>query len=111
MKAIELLEIVNENCTPNESYLIYRNVVKPAISGQNDKEIMLFMWDFFLGTDGIIIHIDFEKLKQAENVVVIYPTIVEVTGEFYHDFAPNYEESLFEGKLDNGQLVYIFNLE
>lgn len=109
MKAIELLEIVNENCTPNESYLIYRNVVKPAISGLSDEEVTNFMQTFFLGADGVILNIDYSRLRETTDLVVLYPT--EEDGELYHDFAPIYEESLFEGKLDNGQLVYIFNLE
>lgn len=109
MKAIELLEIVNENCTPNESYLIYHNVVKPAISGLSDEEVTNFMQTFFLGADGVILNIDYSRLREATDLIVLYPT--EEDGELYHDFAPIYEESLFEGKLDNGQLVYIFNLE
>ncbi len=109
MKAIELLEIVSENCTPNESYLIYRNVVKPAISGLSDEEVTNFMQTFFLGADGIILNIDYSRLREITDLVVLYPT--EEDGELYHDFAPIYEQSLFEGKLDNGQLVYIFNLE
>lgn len=110
MKAIELLEIVNENCTPNESYLIYRNVVKPAISGLSDEEVTNFMQTFFLGADGVVLNIDYSRLREVTDLVVLYPT--EENGELYHDFAPMYyEESLFEGKLDNDQLVYIFNLE
>lgn len=109
MKAIELLEIVNENCTPNESYLIYRNVVKTAISGLSDEEVTNFMQTFFLGADGVVLNIDCSRLREATDLVVLYPT--EEDGELYHDFAPIYEEALFEGKLDNGQFVYIFNLE
>jgi hypothetical protein len=110
MKAIELLEIVNCMCTPQESYSVYQHFVKQTMDNFSDAEIPLYMRSFFLGENGVMLNINYEKIRQSDSIIVLYPKMDE-DGEVYHDFAPIYEESLFEGKLDNGQLVYIFNLE
>lgn len=109
MKAIDLLEIVNEQCTPNESYQIYRNFGRNILRDFNDDELSQFMKGFFVGNDGVVISIDHELLRESDGLVVVYPTIE--ADELYHDFMPISEQSLFIGLLDNDQLVYIFNLE
>ena len=110
MKAIEVLDIVNCQCTPQESYSVYRDFISPNVLCMPDEEMTKFMKSFFVGQTGVVVDIKHELIRKCDNLLVIYPTNDE-DGELYHDFAPIYEEALFEGKLDNGQFVYIFNLE
>lgn len=110
MKAIDLLDIVNCNCTPENTYGIYRYFVQ-----KNDLNKMAYptMYDFmksyFLGASGVVVSINYEGLADSENLIAIYPTMED--DELYHDFMPIGEQPLFVGLLDNDQLVYIFNLE
>lgn len=110
MKAIDVLDVVCCNCTPENTYGVYRDFVKKNDLNKMAYPMMYdFMKSYFLGASGVVVSINYEELSESENLIAIYPTMED--DELYHDFMPIYEESLFEGKLDNGQLVYIFNLE
>ena len=110
MKAIDLLDIVNCQSTPQENYGVYRDFVKKNGLNKMAYPMMYdFMKSYFVGAAGVVVSIDYEELSESENLIAIYPTIE--ADELYHDFMPIGEDALFVGLLDNDQLVYIFNLE
>ena len=110
MKAIDLLDIVNCQSTPQESYGVYRDFVKKNGLNKMAYPMMYdFMKSYFVGAAGVVVSIDYEELSESENLIAIYPTMED--DELYHDFMPISEQPLFVGLLDNDQLVYIFNLE
>lgn len=110
MKAIELLDIVNCQATPSESYGIYRDFIKKHDLHKMANPMMYdFMKSYFLGESGVVVSINYEGLADSENLIAIYPTMED--NELYHDFMPIGEQPLFVGLLDDDQLVYIFNLE
>ena len=109
MKAINLLEIVNEQSTCPSTYAVYRYfAAKHDLDKMSPDELSEFMRDYFLGTDGEVILCDFFALLARKHLVVIYPTNDE---EFYHDFFPISEQILFSGTMSNGQYVFICELE
>lgn len=110
MKAIELLEIVNCQCTPQESYGVFRYFsAKHDLYKMMPDELSEYMRDYFLGKSGKVIFVDYFALIARHHLIALYPT---TDGDgFYHDFLPINEDALFIGQMDNGQMVYIYELE
>lgn len=109
MKAIDLLDIVNCQCTSQESYGVYKYfAAKHHFDLMNFDELKEYMRDYFLGTDGEVLDIDYFALLSRRHLVAIYPTKED---DFYHDFFPLDENLLFMGKMSNGQYVFICELE
>ena len=110
MKAIDVLDVVCCNCTPENTYGVYLDFVKKNDLNKMAYPMMYdFMKSYFLGASGVVVSINYEELSESENLIAIYPTMED--DELYHDFMPIGEQPLFVGLLDNDQLVYIFNLE
>lgn len=109
MKAIKLLEIVNEQSTCPSTYAVYRYfAAKNGLDDMQLDEISEFMRDYFLGVDGEVISCDSIALQARKHLVVMYPTN---DMEFHHDFFPISEQILFSGAMSNGQYVFICELE
>lgn len=110
MKAIDVLDVVCCNCTPENTYGIYRYFAQKNDLNKMAYPMMYdFMKSYFLGASGVVVSINYEELSESENLIAIYPTMED--DELYHDFMPISEQPLFVGLLDNDQLVYIFSLE
>lgn len=109
MKAIELLDIVNCQCTLQESYGVFRYFsAKHDLDKMMPDDLSEYMRDYFLGTDGEVVSCNWSALQARKHLVVMYPTNDE---EFHHDFFPIGEEILFSGVMSNGQYVFICGLE
>lgn len=109
MKAIDLLDIVNCQCIPQESYGVYKDfAARHHFDQMNFDELEKYMRDFFLGSDGEVLDINYFALLSRRHLVAIYPTNDD---DFYHDFFPLDKTLLFVGKMSNGQFVFICELE
>lgn len=110
MKAVELLDIVNCQCTEQSSYDVQLDFNrKHDTKHKTDEELEQYLKEFFLGKDGVVLKLDHDRFRQCEHLVGIYP-IVEYDEE-YHDFLPANDESVFIGLTNTLQMLHIYNLE
>lgn len=109
MKAIELLDKVNQKGTAQNEYSIYLNFSDNQLCKLQNEDISSLCKDLLLGNDGVILHIDHANIREIKNLVMVYPTIED--GELCHDFYPTTEQPVIIGMLSNHQLVHIYELE
>lgn len=110
MKAVELLDIVNCQCTEQSSYDVQLDFNrKHDTKNKTDEELEQYLKEFFLGKDGVVLKLDHDRFRQCEHLVGVYP-VVEFDEE-YHDFLPTTDESVFIGLTNTLQMLHIYNLE
>ena len=108
MKAIELLDIVQSQCTEQNSYQVLRYGKHRADETRED--MREFLKEYCLGESGRIISTWFDEWMKHENFVIVWPE--ETDDGFYHDFDPiNAELPVFSGWDCCNQFVCVYPLE
>lgn len=113
MRALELLEVVNDMATPQESYQIYHNLGRELLNGLDYIEFAKPIRDFFLGEDRGECHLcKSDKFLMHDDFVVIWLE-KDSDGELYHDFigCDGFYEPIFEGIDEWGQTLRVYTLE
>lgn len=113
MRALELLEIVNDMATPQESYQIYHNLGRKLCHGLDYSECMKPIRDFFLGEDRGECHLcRWGMFLTHEHFLLIFLD-KDSDGELYHDFigCDGFDEPIFEGIDEWGQTLRVYTLE
>lgn len=113
MKAIELLQIVNEQCTPETTYQIYHKLDRKLLNGLQPHECFKPIRDFFLGEDkGECLVCKVGYFLYHNHFVLIFLD-KDSGGELYHDFYGcwDFENPIFEGINEFGQHLRVYPLE
>lgn len=113
MRALELLEIVNDMGTPQESYQIYHDLGRKLCNGLYYGECTKPIRDFFLGEDRGECHLCRGAMFLTHDHFVVVWLEKDSEGELYHDFigCNGFSEPIFEGIDDFGQTLRVYTLE
>lgn len=113
MRALELLEIVNDMGTPQESYQIYHDLGGKLCDGLDYSKCMKPIRDFFLGEDMGECHLCRSAMFLTHEHFIVIWLEKDSDGELYHDFigCDGFYEPIFEGIDDFGQTLRVYTLE
>ena len=113
MRALELLEVVNDMGTPQESYQIYHNLSRMLLDGLVYSECMKSIRDFFLGVDRGECYLCRSAMFLTHEHFIVIWLDKDSDGELYHDFigCDGFSEPIFEGINDFGQILRVYTLE